>query len=103
MIVPSRLNSMTACDLPIAAIWPWKSAFRSLASVTSVAYLTTLNGLPFGVEDRVVGGLDPDLLPPLPMRLYSPRRTRRGPAWPRITVLALVRDASSTNMRGACP
>ena len=47
MMVPSMLNSITACDLPIAAIWPARSAVESFCSVTSVANFTTRNGLPF--------------------------------------------------------
>ena len=46
-MVPSMLNSITACDLPIAAICPAKSAVFSFSLVTSVANFTTLNGLPF--------------------------------------------------------
>ena len=53
---------MTACALLIAAIWPSKSAFCSFCSVMSVAYFTTLKGLPLRVEDRIVAGLNPDLL-----------------------------------------
>ena len=45
------LNSITACDLPIASIWPAKSAARSFSAVTSVANFTTLNGLP--VSSRI--------------------------------------------------
>ena len=40
-------NSMTACALLMAASWPSKSAFANFCSVMSVAYFTTLNGLPF--------------------------------------------------------
>ncbi len=46
MIVPSSLNSMTACDFAIAASWPAASAAWSRASVTSVATLTTLTTVP---------------------------------------------------------
>ena len=40
-------NSITACALLIAASWPSKLAVASFCSVMSVAYFTTLNGLPF--------------------------------------------------------
>ncbi len=40
------LNSITACDFWIAAIWPSLSAAVSFCAVTSVANFTTLNGLP---------------------------------------------------------
>ena len=44
--LPSSPNSMIAWDLPMAAIWPSKSAVRCLSVVMSVAYLTTLKGVP---------------------------------------------------------
>jgi len=47
MMVPSMLNSITACDLPIAEICPARSAVESFWLVTSVANFTTRNGLPF--------------------------------------------------------
>jgi hypothetical protein len=45
MMVPSRLNSITACARAIAAILPASSMLRILRSVMSVANLTTLAGL----------------------------------------------------------
>ncbi len=45
-MMPFRSKAMTACDLWIAVTCHWYSAWRSLASVTTVAYLTTLNGRP---------------------------------------------------------
>ena len=44
-------NSITACDLPIASIWPAKFAVFSFCSLTSEANFTTLNGLP--VSSRI--------------------------------------------------
>ena len=56
------LNSITACDLPIASICPARSAVFSFCALTSVANFTTLKGLPVVVEDRIVGRENPDLL-----------------------------------------
>ena len=44
---PSIENSITACDLLMAASWPAKSADCIFDAEMSVAYFTTLNGLPF--------------------------------------------------------
>ena len=49
-VTTSWVCRTAACRASAALTW----------AVTSVAYLTTLNGLPFGSEDRVVTGLDPD-------------------------------------------
>ncbi len=54
------LNSITACDLAIAASCPAESAACSFCAVMSVANLTTLYGR-LAVQHRVVRGLDPDL------------------------------------------
>ncbi len=58
---------MTACDLPMASICPFKSALSSICFVISVAYFTTLHGFPFlpkiGLYARTydaIGGLYPD-------------------------------------------
>ena len=69
---PSIENSMTACDLPMAPSWPAKSAALSLAAVMSVAYFTTLNGLPLRSRIGLYEASIQISLPPLPMRLYWP-------------------------------
>ena len=47
MMVPSRLNSMTAWARPMACSWLRESAAAIFCAVTSEAILTTLYGLPF--------------------------------------------------------
>jgi len=87
-----------ACDLPIAANLPARSAVRSFCCVTSVAN-SQPEGLALFIKDRVIARQDPDLLAALPMRLYSA-------AWysPRLRLAqnsryaALSRIAGSTNM-----
>ena len=61
-MVPSMLNSITACDLPIAAIWPGEIGSLELLLGDVGGVLDDLEGLAVLIEDRVVGGLDPDLL-----------------------------------------
>ena len=58
-MVPSRLNSITACARPIAAIWPASSMLRIFCAVMSVANLITFTACRL-VEDRIVGSLNPD-------------------------------------------
>ena len=62
---------MTACDLPIAAIWPAESAVCSFCAVTSVAYLTILDGLPLESRIGLYEAWIQTSRPPLPIRLYS--------------------------------
>ena len=61
MIVPSGWNSMTACTLSIAAIFPAKSAFLDLLLSDVRGEFHDLHHPALVVEDRVVGGGDPDL------------------------------------------
>ena len=62
MMVPSMLNSITACDLPIAAIWPARSAVFSFCCGDVGRELHHPERLALLVEHRVVGGENPDLL-----------------------------------------
>ena len=91
---------MTACDLRIAAIWPAVIGLAAAsAAVMSVAYLTTLKGLPFEVHDRVVGGLNPDFLAALADALVLRRLILATvQARPELQVFAALLVGRSTNM-----
>ncbi len=62
MIVPSRENSITACERPIASILPSRSAYSAFCFEMSVANFTTLVRLAAAAQQRIVGSFDPDFL-----------------------------------------
>jgi len=55
------LNSITACDLPIAAIWPARSAVQLLLRDIGCE-LHNLEGFALFIKNRVIARQDPDLL-----------------------------------------
>ena len=53
MIVPSSLNSITACALEIACSWPWRSATMICLTLVSPAGSATSSVLSVFTDDRV--------------------------------------------------
>ena len=62
MIVPSISNSITACDLLMAAIWPSRSALIELLLGDVDGEFDHFERFTVLVDDGIVGTLNPDFL-----------------------------------------